>query len=67
MFPDKDEPASGVFVYELTKALSHKNEAVVIHPRLWNPLGLLASFVKKEGVQAVLLMEKANTTARQIA
>ena len=49
MFPDKDEPASGVFVYELTKALSHKNEAVVIHPRLWNPLGLLVSFVKKRG------------------
>ncbi len=47
VFPDEDEPASGVFVYELTKALSHKNEAVVIHPRLWNPLGLLAPFAKK--------------------
>lgn len=49
MFPDKDEPASGVFVYELTKALSHKNKTVVIYPRLWNPLGLLASFAKKTG------------------
>ena len=49
MFPDEDEPASGVFVYELTKALSHKNEVVVIHPRLWNPLGLLAPFAKKRG------------------
>lgn len=49
IFPDEYEPASGVFVYELTRALSHKNEAVVIHPRLWNPLGLLASFAKKRG------------------
>ena len=67
MFPDKDEPASGVFVYELTKALSHKNEAVVIHPRLWNPMGLLASFAKR-GVQVVLQMEKGryNRTANGI-
>lgn len=49
IFPDEDEPASGVFVCELTKALSHKNEVVVIHPHLWNPLGLLASFAKKRG------------------
>ena len=47
MFPNEGEPASGVFVYELTKALSRKNEVAVIHPRLWNPLGFLASFPKK--------------------
>lgn len=47
MFPCKDEPISGVFVYELTKALSHKNEVVVVHPRLWNPLGMSASFAKE--------------------
>ena len=37
MFPSKEEPASGVFVYELSKAVSYKNEVVVIHPRLWDP------------------------------
>lgn len=47
MFPCKDEPTSGVFVYELTKVLSHKNEVVVIHPRLWNPLGTLTPFAKE--------------------
>ena len=40
MFPSKEEPASGVFVYELSKAVSYKNQVVVIHPRLWNPFSI---------------------------
>jgi len=40
MFPSKEEPTSGTFVYELTKSLSYKNNVIVIHPRLWNPFSI---------------------------
>ncbi|MBI2472868.1 MAG: glycosyltransferase family 4 protein [Planctomycetes bacterium] len=40
MFPSKEEPAAGVFVYELSKAVSYKSQVVVIHPRLWNPFNI---------------------------
>lgn len=40
MFPSGDDPTSGVFVYELSKAVSCKNQVVVIHPRLWNPFNI---------------------------
>jgi glycosyltransferase involved in cell wall biosynthesis len=40
MFPSEEEPVSGVFVYELSKAVSYNNQVVVIHPRLWNPLSM---------------------------
>ncbi len=40
IYPDKEEPALGVFVYELSKAVSHKNHVFVIHPRIWNPLSI---------------------------
>lgn len=37
IFPCDEEPTLGTFVYELSKAVSHKNQIIVIHPRLWNP------------------------------
>lgn len=38
MFPSKEETTLGVFVYELSKAISCKNQVLVIHPQIWNPL-----------------------------
>ncbi len=38
MFPGKGDSTSGIFVYELSKALLNKNQIMVIHPQLWNPL-----------------------------
>lgn len=40
IYPGKEEPTLGVFVYELSKAVSYKNQVFVIHPRLWNPLSI---------------------------
>ena len=40
VFPSKEVPASGVFVRELSKAVSYKNQVVIIHPRLWNPFSV---------------------------
>ncbi len=38
IFPSKEEPALGTFVYELAHALSGKNQLVVVCPQLWNPM-----------------------------
>ena len=38
MFPSKEEPTLGIFVYELSKAISCKNRVIVIHPQIWDPL-----------------------------
>ncbi|MDO8141761.1 MAG: glycosyltransferase family 4 protein [Candidatus Brocadiales bacterium] len=38
MFPSKEEPAFGIFIYELSKAISCKNQVIVIHPQIWDPL-----------------------------
>lgn len=46
VFPSKEEPTLGVFVYELSKAISCKNQVIIIHPQIWNPLGVI--FRKKD-------------------
>jgi len=38
IFPGKERPASGTYIYELSHALSYKNQIVVISPKLWNPI-----------------------------
>ncbi len=38
MFPGKGDSTSGIFVYELSKAISCKNQVLIIHPQIWNPL-----------------------------
>lgn len=46
VFPSKEEPTLGVFVYELSKAISCKNQVIIIHPQIWNPSGVI--FRKKD-------------------
>jgi glycosyltransferase involved in cell wall biosynthesis len=38
MFPTRENPVFGVFIFELSRALTFKNRLVVIHPQLWNPM-----------------------------
>ena len=38
MFPTRENPVFGVFIFELSRALTFKNRVVVIHPQLWNPM-----------------------------
>lgn len=38
MFPSKENPVFGVFIFELSRALTFKNRVVVIHPQVWNPM-----------------------------
>ena len=39
MFPSKDTPAEGTFVYELVRQLVKSCEIDLIHPRFWYPFG----------------------------
>ncbi|MBI5678389.1 MAG: glycosyltransferase family 4 protein [Planctomycetes bacterium] len=50
LFPSKEEPTLGVFIYELSKAISCKNQVIIIHPQIWNPLGVI--FRKKDNYYA---------------
>lgn len=38
MFPSLENPAFGVFVFELSRALTFKNKVVIIHTQPWNPM-----------------------------
>ncbi len=38
MFPSRENPALGVFVFELSRALTFKNKVVIIHTQPWNPM-----------------------------
>ena len=39
MFPSKDTPVEGIFVYELVRQLVKSCEIDLIHPRFWYPFG----------------------------
>lgn len=40
MFPSKENPVLGIFVHGLSEVIARKNQVVVIHPQIWNPLNV---------------------------
>jgi len=51
IFPSEENPTSGVFIYELAKALSGLCQVDLVHPRFWYPLGHRHPKVRRKKVR----------------